>query len=101
MRKIIALGAVILAMFAGPAWVTSEDTVIEQSASKQVITLDVCPSTLAHIRSDWSLIFPLENKRLMLVWCEYYATKPSEVVGISWSPVSLMKWRLLTASTSF
>lgn len=87
MRKIIALEAVILAMFAGPAWVTSEDTVIEQSASKQVITLDVCPSTLAHIRNDWSLIFPLENKRLMLVWCEYYATKPSEVTKEPYEPM--------------
>ncbi len=80
MREIIALGAVILAMVAGPAWTTSEVTTIEQSASKQIVTLDVCLSTLAHIRNDWSLIFPLENKRLMLVWCEYYATKPSEVL---------------------
>ena len=48
--------------------------------SKQIVTLDVCPSTLAHIRNDWSLIFPLKNERLMLVWCEYYATKPSEVL---------------------
>jgi sialidase-1 len=80
MRKIITLVAVFLAMSAGPAWATSEATTMEQRASKQIVTLDVCPSTLAHIRNDWSLIFPLKNKRLMLVWSEYYATKPSEVL---------------------
>jgi sialidase-1 len=47
---------------------------------KRIFTLDVCPSTLGHFRNDWPLIFPLRNERLMLVWCEYYATRPSEVL---------------------
>ena len=60
----------------------------EPGQDKDVLTLDVCPSTLAHIRNDWSLIFPLKNERLMLVWCEYYATKPSEVLKERYEPMA-------------
>ena len=60
----------------------------EPNPDKDILTLDVCPSTLAHIRNDWSLIFPLKNERLMLVWCEYYATKPSEVVKERYEPMA-------------
>ena len=42
--------------------------------------MDVCPSTQAHFRNDWPLIFPLKTGRLMLAWCEYYATSPSGVI---------------------
>ena len=31
----------------------------------------VCPWTPRHPRHDHQLIFPLDDKRLMLVWCEY------------------------------
>lgn len=55
-------------------------TAAENSSSDDgIVTVDVVPSTLAHIRNDWSLIFPLKGERLMLVWCEYYSTKPSDV----------------------
>jgi sialidase-1 len=47
---------------------------------KQIITLDVCPTSRAHFRNDWSLVFPLKQGRLMLVWCEYYATSPQQVL---------------------
>ena len=46
-----------------------------------IITIDVCPSTRAHFRNDWPLVFPLKEGRLMLVWCEYYATSPTEVLA--------------------
>lgn len=32
----------------------------------------VCPWTPQHPRHDHQLIFPLDEQRLMLVWCEYY-----------------------------
>lgn len=37
----------------------------------------VCPWTAEHPRHDHQLIFPLADQRLMLVWCEYYANRPS------------------------
>ena len=37
----------------------------------------VCPWTPENPRHDHQLIFPLEDERLMLVWCEYYADRPS------------------------
>ena len=38
-----------------------------------------CPWTPENPRHDHQLIFPLDDKRLMLVWCEYYAASPSVV----------------------
>ena len=52
----------------------------EPTKDTDILSYDVCTSTLAHIRNDWSLIFPLRNERLMMAWCEYYATRPSEVL---------------------
>ena len=49
-------------------------------AEGDILTIDVCPSTRAHFRNDWSLIFPLKQGRLMLAWCEYYATSPEQVL---------------------
>jgi len=49
-------------------------------ADEGIEIIDVCPSTRAHFRNDWSLIFPLNHGRLMLVWCEYYATSPEQVL---------------------
>lgn len=37
----------------------------------------VCPWSASHPRHDHQLIFPLDENRLMLVWCEYYADRPS------------------------
>ncbi len=39
----------------------------------------VCPWTPANPRNDHQLIFPLDDRRLMLVWSEYYAAAPSHV----------------------
>ena len=39
----------------------------------------VCPWTPGNPRHDHQLIFPLDNERIMLVWCEYYVRKPSGV----------------------
>jgi sialidase-1 len=39
----------------------------------------VCPWSAAHPRHDHQLIFPLDDQRLMLVWCEYYANRPSDL----------------------
>ncbi len=39
----------------------------------------VCPWSAAHPRHDHQLIFPLDDRRLMLVWCEYYAAAPSHL----------------------
>ena len=49
-------------------------------AEEDFLTIDICPSTRAHFRNDWSLIFPLKQGRLMLAWCEYYATSPEQVL---------------------
>ena len=49
-------------------------------ADQEIVTIDVCPSTRSHFRNDWSLIFPLKRGRLMLVWCEYYATSSEQVL---------------------
>jgi len=40
----------------------------------------VCPWTPENPRHDHQMIFPLSRGRLMLVWSEYYATRPSHVV---------------------
>ncbi|MCA9024035.1 MAG: exo-alpha-sialidase [Planctomycetaceae bacterium] len=40
----------------------------------------VCRWTAAHPRHDHQLIFPLDTERLLLVWCEYYANRPSLLV---------------------
>ena len=39
----------------------------------------VCPWTPENPRHDHQLIFPLSRNRLLLVWCEYYADRPSDV----------------------
>ncbi|MBO50764.1 MAG: hypothetical protein CMJ69_08250 [Planctomycetaceae bacterium] len=49
--------------------------------SSDIVTIDICPSSRAHFRNDWSLVFPLKQGRLMLVWCEYYATSPEQVIN--------------------
>ena len=40
----------------------------------------VCRWRPAHPRHDHQLIFPLSDDRLMFVWCEYYARRPSAVM---------------------
>ncbi len=49
--------------------------------SGDIVTIDICPSTRAHFRNDWSLVFPLKQGRLMLAWCEYYATSPEQGIN--------------------
>jgi sialidase-1 len=48
--------------------------------SDGILTVDVCPWSAGHPRNDGQIIFPLKDGRLMLVWSEYYATKPSAVL---------------------
>ena len=44
-----------------------------------------CAHTPGHPRNDHQLIFLLPDGRLMLVWCEYYVTRPS-IIAPSESP---------------
>jgi sialidase-1 len=54
---------------------TSADA--ERPLLKPVLESVVCPWTPENPRHDHQLIFPLSDDRLMLVWCEYYANRPS------------------------
>lgn len=47
------------------------------AAPDAIPTLDVCPWSAGHPRSDAQAIFPLSQERLLLVWSEYYVTRPS------------------------
>jgi hypothetical protein len=38
-----------------------------------------CPWTRENSRHDHQLIFPMADGCLLLVWCEYYADRPSHV----------------------
>jgi sialidase-1 len=38
-----------------------------------------CPWSAAHPRHDHQLIFPLTDERLLLIWSEYYANRPTAV----------------------
>jgi len=40
----------------------------------------VCAWSAENPRHDHQLIFPLEHGRLLFVWCEYYADRPSHVI---------------------
>ena len=51
-----------------------------------MLTLDLCPPTRSNPRHDHQLIFPLSDRRLLLVWSEYYATRPSEVAAAESAP---------------
>jgi len=74
MKQIVTALALLTSSY--PMSAVAEDP----SSGDAIFTLDVCPSTRAHFRNDWSLIFPLKQGRLMRAWCEYYAVKPSEVI---------------------
>ena len=43
----------------------------------------VCPATPDHSRNDHGQILPLKDGRLLLVWCEYYASDPSKRVDVT------------------
>jgi hypothetical protein len=40
----------------------------------------ICKWSPENPRHDHQLIFPLESERLLFVWCEYYADRPSHVL---------------------
>lgn len=42
----------------------------------------VCPWTPQYPRHDHQLIFPLDDDRLLLVWCEYYSNAPAAATKI-------------------
>src|SRR5688572_13980933 len=46
-------------------------------AKDEVFALTVAPWTPENPRHDHAQIFPLRDGRMMLVWCEYYANRPS------------------------
>ena len=68
------LSAFLQAGGSGPA--TAEN---KQPEAKDIITLDVVPRTPQQPRNDHAMILPLKDGRLMLVWCEYYSSKPRGV----------------------
>ena len=41
----------------------------------------VCPWSARHPRHDHQLIFPLDDQRLLFVWCEYYTTDEHPVTS--------------------
>jgi sialidase-1 len=43
----------------------------------EAFSLIVAPWTIENPRHDHAQIFPLRDGRLMLVWCEYYVSRPS------------------------
>lgn len=69
----------VSASFAVPAILTSTQAraAVGRPLLKPVHEDIVCPWSPAHPRHDHQLIFPLNANRLMLVWCEYYANRPS------------------------
>ena len=60
MKEIVTALALIALSF--PISAVADDS----SSGNDIFTLDVCPSTRAHFRNDWSLIFPLKQDRLVL-----------------------------------
>lgn len=58
--------------FAARAFAESDATPLLEPKHQAI----VCPWSPEHPRHDHQLIFPLDDDRLMLVWCEYYDTNP-------------------------
>ncbi len=52
----------------------------ERALLEPIYELEVCPWTAANPRHDHQLIFPLSDERLLLVWSEYYADRPTYVL---------------------
>ena len=48
--------------------------------TNEIYELIVCPWTPGHPRHDHQLIFPMQDGRLMLVWCAYYVNRPSLIL---------------------
>jgi len=69
-----AVGAIPFSAFAA---VPSKSVGGPRPLLKPVHEAIVCAWSAAHPRHDHQLIFPLDENRLMLVWCEYYANRPS------------------------
>lgn len=53
-------------------------------AKDEVFALTVAPWTVENPRHDHSQIFTLRDGRLMLVWCEYYVSRPSGLTRTSY-----------------
>jgi sialidase-1 len=60
---------------------STASTVVSRGAQRSLLKRKheqiVCQWSAPHPRHDHQLIFPLDARRLMLVWCEYYANRPS------------------------
>ena len=78
MRVLTAVVVIVIAPFAAPAGELPKPIVTE-GLLEPVYEEIVCPWTPENPRHDHQLIFPLKDGRLMFVWSEYYATRPSDV----------------------
>ena len=74
-RQILKTSAGFGLSAASSCWVSAAEN--SRPLLKPVHDSIVCPWAAAHPRHDHQLIFPLDEERLMLVWCEYYANRPS------------------------
>lgn len=74
-REFLSLGTAAIALaVAGPVRGADRREILP-SVAEQII----CPWTPENPRHDHQLIFPLSGGRLLFVWCEYYASRPSLV----------------------
>lgn len=79
-RQFVRTG--ITALAAGSAGITLAAAGSDASTPllEPQFELTVCPWTSENPRHDHQLIFPLADSRLLFVWCEYYANRPSLVL---------------------
>jgi len=71
----------LLAAFGAPSYAVEIRKSLKSQGSLLPLYEDViCKWTPENPRHDHQLIFPLDRQRTMLVWSEYYADKPAQVV---------------------
>lgn len=61
------------------SWAAAESLGKDRPLLEPLHDAVICPWTARHPRHDHQLIFPLDEQRLLLVWCEYYSTKKDPV----------------------
>ncbi len=52
----------------------------ERTPRGEKLSLNVCPETKENPRHDHAQLFPLDEKRLLLVWSEYYVKSPTVIL---------------------
>ncbi len=68
------MGAAAVATGLGAASLFAGEPPTDRPLLEPVHEAVICPWTPQHPRHDHQLIFPLDDKRLLLVWSEYYST---------------------------